>query len=88
MPFSQSACHTFESVNSETAMPNGDKDCLDHRVDQIHTMIGSDALFQAGAMIKGGRHCATMQTCQRWHACASTHGALWEHLTTLLTTPR
>ncbi len=65
-------------------MPSDDKDCLDHRVNHIHSMMEGDALFQAGAMIKGGRHCASMQTCQKWQDCASTHGALWGRLTTLL----
>ncbi|RAU23299.1 hypothetical protein CU669_03910 [Paramagnetospirillum kuznetsovii] len=63
-------------------------DCLDQRIPRIHGLIGDQALFQAGAMIKGGSRCAALRTCERWNDCACTHGQLWEHLSALLSNSR
>ncbi|OAN52290.1 hypothetical protein A6A04_00930 [Paramagnetospirillum marisnigri] len=60
------------------------KACLEQRTTQIGSLIGGAALFQAGAMIKGGQRCADLRTCDHWQDCAGRHGELWTHLTTTL----
>ncbi len=65
-------------------MASGDKDCLDQRIPEIKALMLGDALFQAGAMINGGRRCAGMQTCGKWDECAHAHGALWDNLSSRL----
>ncbi|CAA7624080.1 hypothetical protein MCP1_410014 [Candidatus Terasakiella magnetica] len=61
--------------------------CLEQRVERVQNLIGHNALFQAGMMVKGSCRCAALHSCDNWHDCAASHDALWQQVVGLITHP-
>jgi hypothetical protein len=58
-------------------------DCSGQRLTKVLSLIGDGSLFQASAMIAGGRRCAELRNCEHWHDCIWAYSILAAHVTAL-----
>ncbi len=56
------------------------EECAGTRLARVLGLIQDGSLFQASAVIAGGRRCAQLRNCDHWHDCIWAYTILADHV--------